>query len=164
MSSKAVFIDRDGTMIFDHGYIRDPKKVEILPNVIDALGLLLKNGFLVFVVTNQSGIGRGMMTVSDVDNVNNRMLELIGRNKIKEILMCPHGPEENCPCRKPGTKLVEEAAKKYKLDLLHSYSVGDKDCDKELGQRFGGFGIKLGEHGINDLLDAVNFILKKENK
>jgi D-glycero-D-manno-heptose 1,7-bisphosphate phosphatase len=88
----------------------------------------------------------------------------IGRDKIKEILICPHKPEEKCSCRKPETKLVEEVAKKYKLDLKRSYTIGDKDCDKQLGINFGGTGIKIGENKINNLLDAVSWIIKMEKK
>ena len=164
MANKAVFLDRDGTIIVDHGYIKDPQKVDIMPGISEAIDALIDSGFLLFIVTNQSGIARGMMTITDVNRVNDKMLSYIGRDKVKEILICPHGPEEKCSCRKPGIKLVEEAGKRYKLDLKHSYSIGDKDCDKQLGDNFGGTGIKVGDNGIKNLLDAVTFIIEKENK
>ncbi len=163
MANKAVFLDRDGTIIVDHGYIKDPQKVDILPGISEAIDALIDRGFLLFIITNQSGIRRGMMTITDVNKVNDKMLSYIGRDKIKEILICPHGPEEACSCRKPGIKLVEDMGKRYRLDLQHSYSVGDKDCDKQLGDNFGGVGIKIGEAGIKNLLDAANFIIEKEN-
>jgi D-glycero-D-manno-heptose 1,7-bisphosphate phosphatase len=162
MSNKAVFLDRDGTIIIDHGYIKNPEKVNVMPGVSESIEMLADSGFMLFIATNQSGIGRGMMKASDVESVNDKMLSYIGREKITEILICPHEPEDNCTCRKPGTKLVEEAAKKYDLDLSKSYSIGDKDCDRDLAKNFGGVGIKIGEHNINNLLDAVKFILNRE--
>ncbi|MEI6080068.1 MAG: HAD family hydrolase [bacterium] len=164
MSNRAIFLDRDGTLIIDYGYTKDPARVDIMPGVSEAIDMLIDEGFLLFVVTNQSGIGRKMMTLADVEKVNDKMLAYIGRDKIKEILICPHAPEEKCPCRKPGTKLVEEVQQRYKIDMSHSYSIGDKDCDKELGQKLGGTGIKIGENGINNLLDAANMIIKREKK
>ena len=158
--NRAIFLDRDGTLIFDHGYIKDPDKVDVLPGVIESLELLLKHGFMLFVVTNQSGVGRGMMSMDDVHLVNKKMLEIIGADKIKEILICPHAPDENCECRKPNTKLVDSVIEKYHISRIDSYSIGDKDSDKELAERFGGTGIKLGENGINSLLDATKFIIK----
>jgi histidinol-phosphate phosphatase family protein len=162
MSNKAIFLDRDGTIIIDHGYIKNPEKVNVMPGVSEAIEMLSDNGFMLFIATNQSGIGRKMMTAADVEKVNDKILSYIGRDKIKEILICPHDPNENCACRKPGTKLVEEAARKYDLDLPRSYSIGDKDCDRDLAKNFGGSGIKIGENNINSLLDAVKFILSRE--
>jgi histidinol-phosphate phosphatase family protein len=118
---------------------------------------------MVFIVTNQSGVARGMMTVDDVNKVNEKMLSLLGKGLIDDILICTHGPDENCSCRKPGTTLVERAAKEHGIDLSRSYSIGDKDSDKELGVKMGGNGIKLGEKGIKTLLDAAKTIVK-ENK
>ena len=161
MSDRAIFLDRDGTIIIDQGYIKDPAKVDIMPGISEAIDLLIDNGFLLFIVTNQSGIGRGKMTIADVNRVNDKMLSYIGRDKIQEILICPHKPEDKCSCRKPETKLVEEIARRYKLNLKDSYSIGDKDCDKQLGINFGGTGIKIGENGIANLLDAVLWLLKK---
>ncbi len=162
MLNRAVFIDRDGTIIFDHGYIKDPLLVELLPKAKEALNLLKKSGFMLFVVTNQSGVGRGMMTISDVQKVNTRMLELLGDNLITEILICPHAPHENCECRKPKTGLIEKISEKYKLDLKASYAIGDKNADKELGENIGGKGIKLGEHNTESLWAAAVEISSKK--
>ena len=162
MLNKAVFIDRDGTIIFDHGYIKDPSLVELLPKVKEALSLLKKSGFMIFVVTNQSGIGRGMMTITDVQKVNTKMLELLSDNLITEILICPHAPHENCECRKPKTGLIKKVSEKYKLDLKASYAIGDKDADKELGENMGGKGIKLSEHNAGSLWTAAVEISSKK--
>jgi len=161
MSNKAIFLDRDGTLMFDHGYIKDPKLVDVLPGVKEALDLFIKDGFKLFIVTCQSGVGRGMMTMDDVNKVNARLFELLDKDKFTDVLVCPHSPQEKCPCRKPATLLIEQAAKKYSLDLKNSYSIGDKDSDKELGINMGGKGIKLGEGKIKSLLDAAKHITQR---
>jgi len=164
MANKAVFIDRDGTIIYDHGYIKDTNKVNLLDGAKEAIKLLRSKGFMIFIVTNQSGVARGLMTVSDVENVNQKLLSMIGTSLIDDILICTHGPDAKCACRKPGTALVEKAAKEYKIDLAQSYAIGDKDSDKELGVKMGGTGIKLGENGIKTLLDAAKQIIGAINK
>lgn len=162
MSNKAIFLDRDGTIIFDHGYIKDPNLVELLPKAKEALQLLKNAGFKIFITTNQSGVGRGMMTISDVQKVNTKMTELLGDDLITEILICQHDPNENCECRKPKIGLIKKVDKKYDIDLKASYSIGDKDSDKELGINMGGKGIKLGEDGITSIWDAAIKISSKK--
>jgi len=164
MANKAVFIDRDGTIIYDRVYIKDPNMVNILDGAKDAIKLLRKNGFMTFIVTNQSGVGRGMMTIADVEKVNQKLLAMIGSSLIDDILICTHAPDAKCDCRKPGTALVQKAAKEYKIDLTKSFSIGDKDSDKELGTKMGGTGIKLGENGIKTLLDAAKQIIGATTK
>ena len=161
MSNKAVFLDRDGTIIFDHGYIKEPSLVNVLPKAKDAIDVLKKAGFMIFIVTNQSGVGRGMMSTSDVDNVNKELLNKLSPNSIQDVLICYHAPQDNCNCRKPKTGLIDTVIKKYNIDTKHSYSIGDKDSDKELGKNIGGKGIKLGEKGIKDLWDAAILISSK---
>ena len=161
MSNKAIFLDRDGTLIFDHGYIKDPNLVEILPGVREAIDLFIKHGFKLFIVTCQSGVGRGMMTMDDVNKVNARLFGLLGRNNFVDILICPHSPDDKCLCRKPATLLVEQASKKHNIDLRVSYSIGDKDSDKQLGTNMSGKGIKLGEEKIKSLLDAAKEIIQR---
>ena len=161
MLNRAAFIDRDGTIIYDHGYIKDPDNVNVIDGAKEAIKLLKSKGFMVFIVTNQSGVARGIMTITDVNKVNQKLLSMIGGSIIDDILICAHGPDEQCLCRKPGTALVEQVAKKYKIDLTSSYSIGDKDSDKELGIKMGGKGIKLGEKNINTLLDAAKLIIKE---
>jgi D-glycero-D-manno-heptose 1,7-bisphosphate phosphatase len=160
-SNKAVFLDRDGTIIKDTNYIKDAKKVELLEDSLKAINLLVKNNFLIFIVTNQSGVGRGLMTKDDVNQVNKKVLSLIGEDKIEKILICYHKPEDNCQCRKPKTGLIEPIIKKYNIKKF--YSIGDKDSDKKLAENLNQKGIKLGEKNINTLLDAVKFILKQKS-
>lgn len=159
MSNRAVFLDRDGTIIHDYGYIKDPEQVVLMDNVKESLQTLKSAGFLLIVISNQSGIARGLMNIEDVELVNKKMLSLLGVGLIDDIMYCPHAPSKNCSCRKPRTLLVELASQKYNIDLKSSYVIGDKDSDKELGINMGGTGIKIGANGLNSLSEAVNLIV-----
>jgi len=161
---KAAFLDRDNTLIYDPGYIHEPEKVELLPKVPEGLKLLKEGGFLLIVVSNQSGIGRGYYKEEDFWAVNNRLQELLKPFgvQIDAFYFCPHRPEENCPCRKPKPLLVEEAAKDWEINLSESFVIGDKETDVELAFNAGcRLGIKVGPPPFEDFLTAVEFALKK---
>ena len=133
--NKAVFLDRDGTIIRDAGYLADPDGVEILPGAVEALRKLRGYGFKLIVVTNQSGVGRGMFPPEDMRRVNDQVESLFAKQGITfdDILICPHAPKENCDCRKPSPKLLTEAAAKHDINLSLSAMVGDKPSDPETG-------------------------------
>jgi D-glycero-D-manno-heptose 1,7-bisphosphate phosphatase len=133
--SKAVFLDRDGTIIRDEGYLADPSGVSILPGAVEALRELRDSGFLLMIVTNQSGIGRGFFSEDDMRLVNERVESLFADHGIDfdGILICPHAPDENCDCRKPSPKLLLEAAERRRIDLSLSAMIGDKPSDAECG-------------------------------
>ena len=137
--NKAVFLDRDGTIIEDAGYLADPDGVRLLPGAGEALRELRGAGYLLVVVTNQSGIGRGFFSVDDMRRVNNRVEELFARQGVffEDLLICPHAPEENCDCRKPSPKLLLDAAARHDIDLSRSVMVGDKISDVEAGAAAG---------------------------
>lgn len=143
MPNLAVFLDRDGTLNEDPGYISDPEKVVLFPHTGEALSILKKYGFLLIVISNQSGIARGLMTSSDVDNVNNRINNLLSQHKvtIDAFYFCPAHPDyssiEECHCRKPNPKLLFEAAKEFNIDLEKSYFIGDAIADIECGKNAG---------------------------
>lgn len=136
---KAVFLDRDGTIIHEKPgvYLSDPKKVRPYKSAVKALQLLEKKGFKLFIVSNQSGIGRGYFTEDTVNKVHERMLQLLRPVKITEIVFCPHAPNEECDCRKPKPKMGRDLIKKYKIDPKHSYMIGDKKADVEFGHALG---------------------------
>ncbi len=136
---KCAFLDRDGTIIVDRGYLNDPDGVELLPGAAEGLLLLRELGFLLVVVTNQSGVGRGRLTRSDLAAVNRRMLELLERGGVAldGICCCVHREDQGCPCRKPGTALAREAARRLWLDLAECVVIGDKTSDVMLGRRLG---------------------------
>lgn len=143
----AVFLDRDGTIIADRHYLRDPAGVELLPGAAWALAQLNGAGIPVVVVTNQSGIGRGYFKREDYDRVAERLAELLGAEgaRIDAAYMCPHAPaiDEPCACRKPGVLLYEQAIADHGLDGAASFFVGDMWRDIAPARAFGGRGILI---------------------
>lgn len=137
--TKAVFLDRDGTIIYEKPgvYLSDPRRVRLYKSAKPALQLLQKKGFKLFIVSNQSGIGRGYFTEKEVNEVHARLLHLLRPVKISEIVFCPHAPYEVCECRKPLPKMGNYLIKKYKIDPTHSYMIGDKKADIEFGHALG---------------------------
>ena len=146
MPSKAVFLDRDNTLIEDPGYLADPDGVRILPGVELALKSLAQAGYLLVVVTNQSGIARGLLTEEALQDVHERMLELLTKKgaHIDEIYYCPYFADGTVPeyaiesdLRKPEPGMLLQAADDLDLDLDASWMVGDSSRDVEAGQRAG---------------------------
>ncbi len=132
--NRALILDRDGVLIEDKDYAYKIEDFELLPGVIDGLKLLNKK-FLFFIVTNQSGIGRGYYTIEDFHNFNNYLIEILKQKKI-EILktyFCPHIREDNCDCRKPKTKFVDEITKEFNVDMKRSWMIGDHPSDIQFG-------------------------------
>ncbi len=137
---KAVFLDRDNTLIADTtGYFHDAGNVAILPGVLEGLKNLRDAGFSLFVVTNQSGIGRGYFPESDTIAVHQKIVDILGKEgvTIEKIYYCPHAPEENCACRKPKPLLILKAAEEYGVDLAKSFFIGDHMKDMEAGRSAG---------------------------
>ena len=136
---KAVFFDRDGTLIHEKPgtYLSDPAQVRLYAPVLAALKRLAKAEFQFFIVSNQSGIGRGYFTEKEVNAVHQHLQTLLKPAVIEEIVFCPHAPDQACLCRKPGTLLGEKLIKKYDIDVQHSFMVGDKKADVLFGQKLG---------------------------
>lgn len=133
MSRKAVFLDRDGTLIEDKGYMSCSSEVNLLEGTIDALLILKKLGFEFIIISNQSGIGRGLITKTQVEEINKYLIELLAFEGIfiTAIYYCPHTPEDNCICRKPKPEMVLSALNKYDISEEESFLVGDKITDAE---------------------------------
>lgn len=138
-ANKAVFLDRDGTLIVDKKYSFNPDEIEILPGVIEGLNLLQEAGFLLIVISNQSGIARGIFTEDELKLFNKHLAAMFLDNNvvITDIFCCPHHPNGVvskyslvCNCRKPQTGLFWSAVRKYRIDLDRSFAVGDRlrDC------------------------------------
>ncbi len=136
---RALFLDRDGTIIEDRGYMHDPALVELLPGAAEALRELAREGWLLIVVSNQSGVGRGLITPAEMDAVQSRFLETMRKAhvKITASYFCPHRPDENCHCRKPSALHLHEAAREYGLDLSKSWMIGDRRSDIQCGRNAG---------------------------
>jgi len=131
----AVFLDRDGTVIAERHYLHDPAGVELLPGAAAGLRAMQSLGLRLVLVTNQSGVGRGYFGRDAVERVHGRLLELLEREGVDldAIYLCPHTPEESCSCRKPLPGLIQRAARDLGLDPAHSFVIGDKACDVDLG-------------------------------
>ena len=144
--NKAVFLDRDGTIIEDVGYISSPSQINFIPGSIEAIKKLNEAGYKVVVITNQAGVARGITTevmVQTVDKVLHRKI-LSGGAHLDGIYYCPHHPEhgvypykQNCECRKPHTGLIKKATKDHQIDLSQSFMIGDKTSDVEAGKKAG---------------------------
>ncbi|MFH0807857.1 MAG: HAD-IIIA family hydrolase [Elusimicrobiota bacterium] len=144
--NKAVFLDRDGTIIEDKGYLNDPQGLEFIEGAIPAMKMLSENGFKLILVTNQSGIGRNIVTLDQLKTIHDKLAGVLSLNSIRfdEIEFCPHLPEQKCLCRKPNTGMAKRAAEKANIDLQKSYCIGDKMTDVEFAKKFGGKGVLIG--------------------
>lgn len=142
----AVFLDRDGTLMRDVGYPRDPAELELLPGVAQALRLLHESGVALVLVSNQSGIGRRLLTDDDLSCVHNCLVQTLAQHGVRldGICYCPHAPWDQCECRKPRPGLLYRAAAELDLDLTQSFMVGDRLSDVIAGHRAGCRTVLLG--------------------
>ena len=137
---KALFIDRDGTIIKDVPYSADPGKIVIYDDAVDLMNNYGKKGFLIVIVTNQSGINRGYFSAKDLEKFNNVLTGMLKSRgvRVDAIYFCPHRPDENCRCRKPETGMIMDAVSDLGIDVKHSVMAGDRDdMDGELARRTG---------------------------
>lgn len=133
----AVFLDRDGTLIEDRHYLCKPEGVVIIPGVAEALRRLQKAGLKLFIVSNQSGVGRGYFTMAEVESVNNRMISELGWNPFEKIYIAPEAPDQPSRGRKPSPAFLFDARDEFGVDLAKSWVVGDKRIDLECGWNAG---------------------------
>lgn len=178
---RAVFLDRDGTIIEEKNYLHREQDVELVKGAADALKKLKQAGFLVFIVTNQAGVGRGYYTEGDVQRVHRFLLGLLSKDGalVDGIYFCPHHPDDHCNCRKPLPKFLFDAAAQFHIRLADSFMIGDRVTDLEAGRRAGsrsilvrtGYGEteiqKAGanlsaDHVAKDLPAAVAWVLKQK--
>ena len=164
-SHKSVFLDRDGTLNYDHGYVGKVEDFELFPETVPALKKLFKSGFLLIIITNQSGVGRGYFKMANVRKIHRYLENVLAKEKIylAKIYVCPHRPEENCRCRKPKPYFFNKATAEFNLDRKKCFSIGDKERDVEAGKAAGIKSFLLGED-FGNLKDASDFIAEGENK
>jgi D-glycero-D-manno-heptose 1,7-bisphosphate phosphatase len=139
MNDKVVILDRDGTMVIDRGYLGDPAGLEFLPKAEEGLRSLYSQGYRLVVITNQSGVGRGLFPIERVYAMNarlERMVEEAGA-KLERVYFCPHAPDAACACRKPALRLMTQAAADLGFDPISAIVIGDKESDMEFGRRAG---------------------------
>jgi D-glycero-D-manno-heptose 1,7-bisphosphate phosphatase len=150
----AVFLDRDGVINVDRrDYVKSWSEFEFLPRVFEALRLLKENDIRAIIITNQSAVNRGLMTLDTLLEIHKKMLEAIRKHggEIQAIYYCPHTPAENCECRKPKSGMVRNAVKDLKIDLSVSYLVGDSEKDIQLARSVKIKGIKITEKTASEL-------------
>jgi D-glycero-D-manno-heptose 1,7-bisphosphate phosphatase len=134
-----LFLDRDGTIIVEKGFPKDPDEVELIPGAAAAIRTLRALGLRAVVISNQSGIGRGYLTREDVERGNARLLDLLAAEgtTLDAVYFCPHAPTDGCTCRKPQRTLLDRAAADLGGDLSRSFFVGDKKDDVDAGRNVG---------------------------
>jgi D-glycero-D-manno-heptose 1,7-bisphosphate phosphatase len=139
MSDKALFLDRDGTLMVDVGYPSRPEQVRLLPGVAEALAACRDAGYRLSIISNQSGVGRGYFGPEAVQAVHDRLVELLAEQgvAIDDARYCLHAPEDQCECRKPSPLMIRRSAEHLGVDMARSFMVGDKASDIEAGQRAG---------------------------
>lgn len=172
---RVVFLDRDGTVIVDKHYLSDPAAVELESGAASGLARLMKLGFRLIGITNQSGVAKGMFDMAAVTRVNDRVAQLLEPHGvlIEHWYVCPHDADAGCACRKPAPGMMHEAARELGVDLAKSFVIGDKLSDVELGMTTGaccilvqtGKGAALstaarsqGHHVVRDLDEAATAI------
>jgi D-glycero-D-manno-heptose 1,7-bisphosphate phosphatase len=177
--TRAVFLDRDGTLIEERNYLHRPEEVRVLPGAAAALRRLQEAGFRLFILTNQSGVGRAYFTLADVERVHERLAAEFGRAGVRfdRIYVAPEAPDQPSRGRKPSPRFLFDARDEFGVDLAQSYIIGDKLIDLECGWNAGvkqallvrtGYGAEL-EHEqptaltravvVNDLAAAAEWIL-----
>jgi D-glycero-D-manno-heptose 1,7-bisphosphate phosphatase len=166
--SPAVFLDRDGTIMREVEYCSDPNAIEVFGGVVESLRRLKKAGFKLFVITNQSGIGRGYFSEQQYRAVEKELSFRLGADLLDATYYCPDKPDAGSKRRKPSPEMVFEAAREHKLDLELSFFVGDKPLDIECGKNAGvrtilvqtGYGGECSPDWIaQDLTEAAQIIL-----
>jgi D-glycero-D-manno-heptose 1,7-bisphosphate phosphatase len=182
--SRAVFLDRDGTIIEEKDYLSDPDKVVIFPGAAQALKRLQDAGFKLVIVTNQSGIGRGYYTLEDMHRVNTRLVAELERYGVRfeKIYFAPEAPEQPSRGRKPSPQFLFDARDEFGIDLSHSYMIGDKLIDLECGWNAGakksilvrtGYGAECEQSDaakleaanvVNSLAEAAEWIIASKDR
>ncbi len=179
---RAVFLDRDGTLNEDPGYLSDPAQLRLLPQVGEALSMLKKAGYLLVVISNQSGVGRGLIDQAVLAEIHKKLDTLLSEwsVRIDHYELCFHVPQDHCECRKPKPKLLLDAALKLQVDISQSYMIGDKGSDLGAGNAAackGSILVRTGEGSVTvnqlelgeaafigeSLMQAVHWILSQEN-
>ena len=158
---KAIFLDRDGVINLEKkDYVKSIKEFQIMDNVPKAIIELKKKGFLVIIITNQSAINRGLLTIKILNEIHNYLQEILKDNNtsVDDFYFCPHRPEEKCKCRKPNPGMLLKAAQEHDIDMSQSFMIGDSLTDIQAAKKAGCEGILLNQN--QTLLEIVTEKLK----
>ncbi|HWW21497.1 MAG TPA: HAD family hydrolase [Steroidobacteraceae bacterium] len=174
VSGRAVILDRDGTMVVDRQYLSDPDGLMFLPGAAEGLRSIYEQGYRLIVITNQSGVGRGMFSIQTVRQMNVRLMEMVRQAgaRLEGVYYCPHRPEEHCSCRKPGTQLMRDAASELGFEPRRAIVIGDKISDVEFGRQSGATTMLIApdpasaqarsahpDYAVRDLREAATILL-----
>ena len=160
----ALFLDRDGTLIEDVGYPRDPRRVYLIPGAAEALVRLGQLGLATVIISNQSGVSRGILTQAEAEAVHAEVARQFAALGVSfaGAYYCYHAPEDGCPCRKPAPGLLLRAAADLGLDLARSFMVGDKAIDVEAAAAAGCRGVRFGDAaGWGDIVRRIEELVKE---
>lgn len=172
-----VALDRDGTVIVERTYLSDPNQVELLPNAVAGMKRFRAMGLGIIIVTNQSGIGRGMFDAVRLEQIHRRLIDLLAEQDVRldGLYVCPHTPDDDCGCRKPRPGLLDLAAIGLGFKMEECFVIGDKACDIDLGRGVGattflvrtGYGtaveasgVARPDHVVQDLEEAATTIAR----
>jgi D-glycero-D-manno-heptose 1,7-bisphosphate phosphatase len=175
MRRRFAILDRDGTINQEVGYVLHPADMRLIPGAAEAIRRLRDLGLGIVVVTNQSPIGRGLLTEQRLGDIHDRLRDLLADEgaSVEGFEFCPHTPDERCACRKPGTAMIERAARRFDFDAAASFVVGDHAGDLRMGRAVGattilvltghgaeecGGAVPFADHVANDLLGASGVI------
>ena len=163
MKQKAIFLDRDGVINIEKEYLCKIEDFEFVDGVFEALNYLQNQGFLLFIITNQSGIGRGYYTIDDFSKLTNWMIDVFEMKgiKIDMVEFCPHAPDVECSCRKPKTGMIDKISKHYEIDFEHSWLIGDKQSDIECAINVGIKNTIQVKSGHDFEFSIADFVLNK---
>ena len=153
---KAVFLDRDGVFNKERkDYVKSIKEFQILDYIPKAIKMLKDEGFLVIVITNQSAINRGLVSIEKLNEIHNYLQKILKENNtsIDDFYFCPHRPNENCQCRKPNPGMLVKAAQEHDIDMNQSFMIGNSLTDIQAAQKSGCKGILLNQN--QTLLELV---------
>jgi D-glycero-D-manno-heptose 1,7-bisphosphate phosphatase len=168
-----VILDRDGTMVVDRHYLSDPDGLTFLPGAAEGLRSMYEQGCRLVVITNQSGVGRGMFSIEAVERMNTKLMEMVSQAgaRLERIYYCPHRPEDACRCRKPRTQLMADAASELGFDPHQAVVIGDKSSDVEFGHNSGAITLLIAadpastqalssgaDHVVRDLREAARIV------
>jgi D-glycero-D-manno-heptose 1,7-bisphosphate phosphatase len=174
-ADKVVVLDRDGTIVLDRHYLSDPAGLEFLPGAAEGLREMSAAGYRLLVITNQSGIGRGLITLASMQQMNERLTQMVAGAgaHLERIYFCPHRPEEHCDCRKPRPTLLLRAASELGFTPAKAVVIGDKASDIEFGAAVGATtmlisaasgagGAHAADYVVRDLAEAARTLQRKD--
>jgi len=174
LKTKALFLDRDGIINVDHGYVYKVEDFEFVEGIFEFIKLFTSAGYMIFIVTNQSGIGRKYYDDEDFTILTDWMIKKFTEENItiEQVYSCHHSPEERCHCRKPETGMIEQALEQYSIDLGHSWMIGDKRSDIALAENAAiGYSVYIGNttckeatFSFTSLMDAKRYFQENKDK